>query len=137
MSTPEAGTVATHVARLEQFMTSSSAAAVATDAPREAVGPLVRGLTVVRALALAGGRQRVSELVRAVGLARSTVDRVIGTLEGVGHLRLDAGEAVLAPRLMELGNAYLASCRLPGLLGPMAEALAAELDEPVSLAVPD
>jgi IclR family pca regulon transcriptional regulator len=38
---------------------------------------------------------------------------------------------------MELGNAYLAACRWPDLLGPSADELADELDESVSLAVPD
>lgn len=38
---------------------------------------------------------------------------------------------------MELGNAYLAALRLPALLSPMADALADELDESVSLAVGD
>ncbi|WP_433337781.1 IclR family transcriptional regulator domain-containing protein [Spirillospora sp. CA-294931] len=113
-------------------MTSSSGAA-----PPEAVGPLTRGLGVLRTLALSGGRMPASELVRAEGLARATVDRVVGTLEAAGHVRLEGREAVLAPRLMELGNAYLASCRIPDLLGPEAEALAGELDESVSLAVPD
>ncbi|CAM5556161.1 Helix-turn-helix domain-containing protein OS=Streptomyces tendae OX=1932 GN=GUR47_27260 PE=4 SV=1 [Streptomyces tendae] len=43
----------------------------------------------------------------------------------------------LAPRLMELGNAYLAALRLPALLAARADALADELDESVSLAVGD
>lgn len=118
-------------------MTSPSAATDPTAPPQEAVGPLIRGLTVLRALAAAGGRQRVSVLARSVGLARATVDRIIATLEGAGHLRLEDGDAVLAPRLMELGNAYLASCRLPDLLGPSADELADELGESVSIAVPD
>ncbi|MFF0448938.1 IclR family transcriptional regulator C-terminal domain-containing protein [Streptomyces sp. NPDC004609] len=106
-------------------------------APPEAVGPLTRGLTVLRVITDAGGRAAVGDLVRATGLARSTVDRITATLARMGHLRLDGHTAVLAPRLMELGNAYLAAIRLPGPLGPQAERLAEELDESVSLAVPD
>lgn len=105
--------------------------------PAEAVGPLIRGLSVLRLLALADGRLPVSELARRTGLARSTVDRVVSTLTRLGHLRAEGRDAALAPRLMELGNAYLASCRLPGLLGGFADALAARLDESVSIAVPD
>lgn len=105
--------------------------------PAEAVGPLMRGISVLREVSEAGGRMVVSELVRATGLARSTVDRVTATLARMGYLRLDGHLAVLAPRLMELGNAYLAAIRLPGPLGPLAEQLAEELDESVSLAVPD
>lgn len=105
--------------------------------PREAVRPLIRGLAVLRALAASGGRRQVSELVRDTGLARSAVDRVVGTLAHVGYLRLEGRDAVTTPRLMELGNAYLAACGLPDLLGPLAECLADALDESVSLAVPD
>ncbi len=103
----------------------------------EAVGPLVRGLAVLRALVGAGGQASPGELVRGTGLARSTVDRVLSTLARVGYLRLTGRDAELTPRLMELGNAYLAACRLPDTLGPLAERLGADLDESVSLAVPD
>lgn len=105
--------------------------------PAETVGPLLRGIAVLRALSAAGGRLSLSDLVRDTGFARSTIDRVVATLARMGYLRLDQYTAVLAPRLMELGNAYLAALALPGPLGPLADELAEELDESVSLAVPD
>ena len=114
-------------------------AATITDsaAPAEAVGPLIRGLATLRLLTDAGGRQSLGELARASGLARSTVDRVAATLERMGYLRLGDRSAVLTPRLMELGNSYLAAIRLPELLGPHADRLADRFDESVSIAVPD
>lgn len=111
--------------------------APAPEAPPEAVAPLMRGIAVLRRLTDAGGTLSLSELERATGLARSTVDRVTATLARMGYLRLDGRDATLAPRLMELGNAYLAGLRLPGLIGAHADALADELDESVSLAVAD
>ncbi|MEO3763890.1 IclR family transcriptional regulator C-terminal domain-containing protein [Streptomyces sp. B8F3] len=108
-----------------------------TGVPPEAVTPLMRGIAVVRRLTDAGGALSLSDLERATGLARSTVDRVTGTLARMGYLRLDGRDASLAPGLMALGNAYLAALRLPELLGRHAEALADELDESVSLAVSD
>ncbi|MGW4033480.1 IclR family transcriptional regulator domain-containing protein [Streptomyces sp. NPDC004838] len=117
--------------------TSPVPASALAAAPAEAVGPLTRGVSVLRAVTEADGRAAVSDLVRATGLARSTVDRIAATLARMGYLRLDGHTAVLAPRLMELGNAYLAAIRLPSLLGPLAERLADDLDESVSLAVPD
>jgi IclR family pca regulon transcriptional regulator len=108
-----------------------------TAAPAEAVTPLMRGLTVLRRLTDADGSCSLSALERASGLARSTVDRITATLARMGYVRLDGRDAVLAPRLMELGNAYLAALRLPELLDPHADALADELDESVSLAVAD
>ncbi|WP_283134535.1 IclR family transcriptional regulator domain-containing protein [Rhizohabitans arisaemae] len=105
--------------------------------PPEAVGPLIRGLTVLRRLAEAEGRRSPGDLVRDTGLARSTIDRVLSTLERLGHIRLDGRDAVLTPRAMEFGNAYLAASRFPHLLGPQADRLADELDESVSIAVAD
>ncbi|MBM7442451.1 IclR family transcriptional regulator C-terminal domain-containing protein [Streptomyces sp. HB132] len=105
--------------------------------PAEAVAPLMRGICVLRRLTDADGSLSLSDLERATGLARSTVDRVTLTLARTGYVRLDGRTVTLAPRLMELGNAYLSSVRIPGLLGDLVDALADELDESVSLAVPD
>ncbi|MFI6700704.1 IclR family transcriptional regulator C-terminal domain-containing protein [Streptomyces sp. NPDC050509] len=107
------------------------------ETPAEAVKPLMRGISVLRALSDADGRASIGTLVRTTGLARATLDRVLATLARMGYVRLTGPDAVLAPRLMELGNAYLSASRLPGRLGPLAERLADELDESVSLAVPD
>ncbi|MET7907126.1 IclR family transcriptional regulator C-terminal domain-containing protein [Streptomyces avermitilis] len=114
-----------------------TAAPGSTAVPAEAVAPLTRGITVLRRLTEADGTASLSGLERASGLARSTVDRITATLARMGYVRLDGRDAVLAPRLMELGNAYLAALRLPELLHPHADALADELDESVSLAVGD
>ncbi|WP_042381503.1 IclR family transcriptional regulator domain-containing protein [Streptacidiphilus melanogenes] len=113
-------------------------AAVAAEAPAEAVGPLLRGVAVLRALTAAPQQSlTLGELARATGLARATTDRIAATLARLGYLRVDGRTATLAPALMEVGNAYLASVRLPDLLGPLADRLADTLDESVSLAVPD
>lgn len=100
--------------------------------PEEAVAPLMRGIAVLRGLTDAGGAAALSDVGRATGLARSTIDRVTGTLARMGYVRLQGNNVALAPRLMELGNSYLAALRLPGLLGAHADALADELDESVS-----
>ncbi|MFI6013356.1 IclR family transcriptional regulator C-terminal domain-containing protein [Streptomyces sp. NPDC051243] len=105
--------------------------------PEEAVAPLMRGIAVLRELTGVGGAAGLSDLGRATGLARATVDRVTGTLAHMGYVRMEGSNAALAPRLMELGNAYLAALRLPARLSAHADALADELDESVSLAVAD
>ncbi|KAB1988374.1 IclR family transcriptional regulator domain-containing protein [Streptomyces triticiradicis] len=117
--------------------TGGGSAAPGAEVPEEAVTPLVRGLAVLRRLTEADGAASLSGLERATGLARSTVDRITATLARMGYVRLDGRDAVLAPRLMELGNAYLAALRLPRLLDPHADALADALDESVSIAVCD
>ncbi|MEU9407467.1 helix-turn-helix domain-containing protein [Streptomyces sp. NPDC048281] len=110
---------------------------VAHEPPAEAVAPLIRGVAVLEALTEAGGTLSASALERRTGLARSTVDRITATLARMGYLRQDGRDAVLTPRVMELGNAYLAALRLPALLDAHADAVADELDESVSLAVAD
>jgi IclR family pca regulon transcriptional regulator len=100
------------------------------------VGPLERGLLVLRALGRApGGRLTAAGLVRETGLARSPVDRIVSTLLRLGYVREEDREAVLAPPLLALGAAYLRG--LPARLDPLAARLARSLDESVSLAVPD
>ncbi|WP_030994113.1 IclR family transcriptional regulator domain-containing protein, partial [Streptomyces sp. NRRL F-6677] len=105
--------------------------------PAEAVAPLIRGIAVLRRLTEANGTCSLSALERSSGLARSTVDRITATLARMGYVRLEHRDVLVAPRLAELGNAYLAALRLPRLLDGHADALADELDESVSLAVPD
>ncbi|WP_317619847.1 IclR family transcriptional regulator domain-containing protein [Nonomuraea phyllanthi] len=83
------------------------------------------------------GRMRATDLVRATGLARSTVDRVVATLVHLGYVRADGRDLTPAPRLMELAEAYLTCDGLRDPLAPFAERLAEELDESVSLAVRD
>ncbi|WJD96657.1 IclR family transcriptional regulator domain-containing protein [Streptomyces antimycoticus] len=106
------------------------------------VGPLERGLAVLRELTRLAAHEgwttvRPGDLVRGTGLARSVVDRVLGTLEQLGYVTLDGRDIGLSVRLMELGNAYLAASGLPAALGPFAQRLADGLDESVSVAVPD
>ncbi|SHI19403.1 IclR family transcriptional regulator domain-containing protein [Streptomyces sp. 3214.6] len=114
-----------------------AAASSDTSTPAEAVAPLMRGVAVLHRLTEANGGLSLSALERATGLARSTVDRIVATLARMGYVRLDGRDAILTPRVMELGNAYLAALRLPALLDARADALADELDESVSLAVAD
>ncbi|MBT2229227.1 IclR family transcriptional regulator C-terminal domain-containing protein [Nonomuraea sp. NEAU-A123] len=104
----------------------------------EPAGTLERGLAVLRVLA-AGPRRpmRATDLVRATGLARSTIDRIVATLVRLGYVRAEERDVLLAPRLMELGEAYLACGGLGAALDGYAERLADELDESVSLAVRD
>ncbi|MFB7452778.1 IclR family transcriptional regulator C-terminal domain-containing protein [Streptomyces sp. NPDC056194] len=112
--------------------------AEAEGAPDELVGPLDRGLAVLRAMASGPDvRHRPGDLARTTGLARSTIDRIATTLVRLGVLRTEGRDLLLAPGAAELGNAYLASCGLPELLGSHAAALADALDASVSLAVPD
>lgn len=107
-------------------------------AATDSVAPLERGLAVLRALcASREDAVRPGDLVRETGLARSTVDRVLSTLTHLDYLRTDGRAFSLAPRAMQFGNAYLTASGLPDALESFAVRLADELDESVSVAVPD
>lgn len=104
----------------------------------DSVAPLERGLAVLRAVCTsADAAVRPGDLVRETGLARSTVDRVLSTLTQLDYLRGDGRAFSLAPRAMQFGDAYLAASGLPDALEALAVRLADELDESVSVAVPD
>ncbi len=106
----------------------------------DAVAPLERGLAVLRAVCASPDELvRPGDLARATGLARSTVDRVLSTLIHLDYLRAEGQgrEVSLAPRMAEFGNAYLTAGGLLDALEPLAVRLADELDESVSVAVPD
>ncbi|MFD7289945.1 IclR family transcriptional regulator C-terminal domain-containing protein [Streptomyces sp. NPDC059863] len=106
----------------------------------ESTGPLERGLAVLRVLSASTHDDRAvrhSDLVRATGLARATVDRVVSTLDRLGLVRGDGREVRPAPGLMALPAAYLRASGIPAALGPPTEELADLCDESVSVAVPD
>lgn len=107
------------------------------EAPAEAVGPLIRGIGVIRALTEAGRPCTAPDLARQVGLARASLDRILATLAELDYVRVAGRDVTLAPPLLALGNAYLHSVRIPTLLGPLAEALSDRLDEVVTLTVVD
>ncbi|AXK31366.1 IclR family transcriptional regulator [Streptomyces armeniacus] len=116
----------------------ADAAGAAEHAEPGVLGPLERGVAVLRALSAPDGhRQRPSDLVHTTGLARATVDRLVSTLTRIGYVRPAGRDIEPAPRLMELGNGYLASSGIPDALGPFTAELADAVDESVSLAVPD
>lgn len=112
-------------------------ASAPADSPAEAAGPLERGLAVLRIVADAPHAVRPSDLARATGLARSTVDRITATLTHLDHLRAMGRDLVPAPRLMEFGNAYLHASGMSRALRPSLERLAHALDESVSAIVLD
>lgn len=104
----------------------------------DTVGPLARGLQVLSELAAAPHhRLRAGDVARITGLARATADRILATLTALGFVRTELSDFVLTPTAMCLGNAFLAGDGLAPLLNPYAVRLADQLDESVSLAVPD
>ncbi len=71
------------------------------------------------------------------GLARAAARRFLLTLVELGYLRVEDRRFRLTPRVLELGQAYLAGLSLPELALPYMRDFVAEKRESASLAVLD
>ena len=98
---------------------------------------LARGLMVIRAFSHERPRMTLSEVARAVGLPPATVRRALITLTHLGYVRLQDRNYELAPQVLNLAEAYLASNTVSALLQPACEAICLELGESCTVAVLD
>ncbi len=98
-----------------------------------------RAFAVLRAIAAHDGRAGVSAVARHARLPKSTVARLLGTLEDVGAIeRLEAGgDYRIGSGLRALAGDGHAGLRLVDLARPYLRELVAELDEDAGLAIPD
>ncbi|OGO25996.1 MAG: hypothetical protein A2136_08760 [Chloroflexi bacterium RBG_16_54_11] len=95
-----------------------------------------RAASILRAIRISGGLT-LSQLAREVGLARTTVYRIVSTLESEGLLTTQTpdGKIQLGIELIPLGAAVRTDVRRE--LRPYLEELSLTLDETVDLAILD
>ncbi|KAE8765415.1 IclR family transcriptional regulator domain-containing protein [Georgenia thermotolerans] len=117
--------------------TGEAAGAGEEDAPAEGLQSLARGLAVVRALAAAGEPRTLAQVAQAAGLNRAVTRRVLLTLVEVGYVLARGREFSLRPRVLELGQAYRSSLRLPALGEAAMAELVATTGQSCSMAVLD
>ncbi|GAB3569255.1 IclR family transcriptional regulator C-terminal domain-containing protein [Amycolatopsis endophytica] len=79
----------------------------------------------------------LSEVAKASDLDRASARRFLHTLLARDYLRADGQQFRLHPSVLELGNAYLETLRLPRIALPHLRNLSARFNEPVSMAVLD
>lgn len=101
------------------------------------VQALDRGLAVLRAFDPDSPSLTLTEVAQRTGLTRAAARRFLLTLHDLGYVRFDGRAFSLRPRLLELGNAYLSSTRLPEIALPHLEALVDKVRETASLTVLD
>jgi len=100
------------------------------------VGALERGLLVLDALGEAGAPVGLAELSRRTGLYKSTLLRLLASLERCGHaVRQADGRYRLGPALARLGQAYAAGFDLRAALEPVLARLAGATREAASFFV--
>jgi DNA-binding IclR family transcriptional regulator len=96
---------------------------------------LFRGLAVVEAVA--AGVPDLPALSRALGLSRSTTQRLASALVKAGYLRSDGGGYTLGAKLIELGFTAREQVPLAKVARPHLEALSVRTQDTVHLCVPE
>lgn len=105
--------------------------------PSGFVQSLERGLEVIRSFDAETPRQTLSDVARRTGLSRAAARRFLLTLEHLGYVHADGRMFALAPKVLQLGYAYLASAPLSAIAVPHLEELSRELGESTSASVLD
>ena len=115
-----------------------SSKSLSSDSPeRDYVQSLSRGLTVLQAFNAERPAMTLADMARATGLTRATARRLLLTLVALGFVCTDGRTFELAPRVLDLGFAYVSSLQLPDIAQPFMEALSDRVHESVSASVLD
>lgn len=111
----------------------------AGDKDRYMVPGLERGLKLLRCFSREAPVHQPGDLARALGLPRSTVFRLLHTLENMGFLLRDDGASGyrLGPAVLGLGFEYLSALELPEIAQPILEALRDATGASTHLAIRD
>ena len=101
------------------------------------VASVERAFRVVRAFDDAHSTMTLSEVAARVDLTRGTTRRFLQTLVTLGYVGTDGKRFWLAPRILDLGFAYLSASRLPQAAAPVARRISDATGESCSVAVLD
>lgn len=75
-------------------------------------------------------RLTIAEVAQATGMTRAAVRRYLITLAHLGYMRHEDKVFSLTPAVLQLGQSYLQSARLPRIVQPSLYRLAYALGEP-------
>jgi IclR family transcriptional regulator, pca regulon regulatory protein len=106
-----------------------------TDDDREFVNSLARGLAVIRSFSKEAPEMTLSEVAARTGLTRAAARRFLLTLERIGYICADGRRFRLAPKILDLGFAYLSSTGLWDIAMPFMEQVSEEVKESCSASV--
>ncbi|KQP14263.1 IclR family transcriptional regulator C-terminal domain-containing protein [Pseudorhodoferax sp. Leaf267] len=104
---------------------------------RDWIAGLERGLGIIEAFDDAHPRMTASELGQRTGMTRTAARRYLLTLQHVGYVAGDGKLFWLTPRVLRLGQSYLESARLPRVVQPFLQRVAAGTHETAYLSVLD
>lgn len=126
-----------HLSSLDKTKFRSMKLLESTTKSRYTIEALARGLEVLTLFTAERPALPFNAIVEALGLSKSTVFRILATLEQLGYLEHDAATRRYRPglKVFQLGFAALAGLELQQVARPHLERLALELDETASMAV--
>lgn len=102
---------------------------------KDFMATLAKGLAVIRAFGAERPRLTLSQAAAAVGVSRAAARRVLLTLGELGYVEQAGREFSLAPRVLELGFAYLAAQNWIDRALPLMKALSDDIAETCSSSV--
>jgi IclR family transcriptional regulator, pca regulon regulatory protein len=104
---------------------------------RDFVQSLDRGIAIIRAFGPERSSMTLSEVAQATGLTRAAARRFLLTLAKLGYVGTDRKEFWLKPRILELGQRYLAAQPWWQVAQPIVEDAARRMAESCSLCILD
>ncbi|MBY5985608.1 helix-turn-helix domain-containing protein [Halomonas sp. DP5Y7-2] len=116
--------------------TAPTDAALSPD-DRDFVTALASGLDVILAFDEAHPRMTLSEVAARTSMNRARARRFLLTLHALGYVRKDQRHFELAPRVLQLGYAFLSANNYRHLIQQVLEGITAESGESSSLGVLD
>ncbi len=98
---------------------------------------MAKGLAVLESFDTERQRLNATLAAERAGITRASARRHLLTLAHLGYLETDGGYFWLSPKVLRFSGSYLASARLPRLLQPTLNRLAAQAQDPASAVVLD
>lgn len=101
------------------------------------IAGMAKGLAVLESFDTQRQRLNATLAAERAGLTRAAARRHLLTLAHLGYLETDGSYFWLAPKVLRFSGSYLASARLPRVVQPTLNRLAAETGESFSVVVLD
>jgi IclR family transcriptional regulator, pca regulon regulatory protein len=108
-----------------------------TIAKADFIEGMAKGMAVLESFDTERQRLNATLAAQRAGITRAAARRHLLTLAHLGYLETDGGYFWLAPKVLRFSGSYLASARLPRLLQPTLNRLAAQTAESFSAVVLD
>jgi IclR family transcriptional regulator, pca regulon regulatory protein len=108
-----------------------------TIARADYIAGMAKGLAVLESFDTERQRLNATLAAQRAGLTRAAARRHLLTLAHLGYLETDGSYFWLAPKVLRFSGSYLASARLPRLIQPTLNRLAAQTGESFSAVVLD